>query len=198
MTDLLLEPARFFERTKERPPRPWLGYLVALLATLVSMLANELATRELPSPQALGQSWIWQFVGLVLGSLIVWGFFGFVFHLLTGLGARAFELAGWVFAPGVVLGLAVLAVAALFPVEAKLPPPPADLGAIREWLKGYQAAVHASIYGQVSRWSGVLGTLWGAWILHAGARTFAAKRAALVTGVYLAIQAAFFFLALIR
>jgi hypothetical protein len=29
---------------------------------------------------------------------------------------------------------------------------------------------------------------WGAWILYAGARVFAGKRAALLTGLYLAVE----------
>ncbi len=198
MTEVLLEPTKFFEKTKERPPRPWLGYSVVLLASLVSTLASRIATRELPSPSAFGPNWVWEVVGVIVGSLAVWGLLGFLLHLLTGLGPRAFELAGWTFAPGIVLGLVVLAVAALVPVEAKLPPPPTEFDQLRDWLKGYEAAIRASTYGQVSRVGGILGTLWGAWILYAGTRVFAEKRAALVVGVFLAIELAFTILGLLK
>ncbi len=188
MTEILLEPDKFFARTRARPPRPWLGYGVAFLATLLAALAGQLAARNLPSPSILGSSWLWLVVGAAIGSLVAWGFFGFLFHLASGLGPRAFELAGWVYAPGVVLGLVLLATAALFPVEATLPPPPSDPGQIRAWLKAYQAATHAALYHQIARGVGVVGMAWGAWILYAGARVFAGKRAALLTGLYLAVE----------
>jgi hypothetical protein len=191
MIDVLLEPVKFFEKTRERPPRPWLGYLVVLLTSLLTGLASQLATRELSSPPTFGPNWLWMLIGIVLGSLIMWGLFGFIFHLVTGLGARAFELAGWAFAPGVVMGLLLLAVAALFPIQGNLPPPPADPGHLRDWLHAYQAAVRASTYTQVSRWAGLLSVLWSAWIVYAGGRVFAEKRAVLLVVVFLVIEALF-------
>ncbi len=194
MTEVLLEPYKFFARAKERPARPWLGYLVVLLASLLSGLASQLAVRNLPSPPALGSPWVWTAIGIALGSLLVWGIFGFVVHLLTGLGGRAFELVGWASAPGVLTGLALLAVAALFPVEASLPPPPADPAELGGWLRTYQATIQAAPFSQISQLLALIGTLWGAWILYAGARTFAPSRAKLVVGVYLAVMLVFLLL----
>ncbi len=194
MTEVLLEPIKFFARIQERPARPWLGYLVVLLASLLSGLASQLAVRGLPSPPALGSPWVWTVIGIALGSLFVWGVFGFVTHLLTGLGGRAFELVGWAFAPGVLTGLALLAVAALFPVEASLPPPPADPAELGGWLRAYQATIQASSFSKISQLLGLLGTLWGAWILYAGARTFAPGREKPVVGVYLGAMLLFLLL----
>ncbi len=194
MTEVLLEPYKFFARAKERPARPWLGYLVVLLASLLSGLASQLAVRNLPSPPALGSPWVWMAIGIALGSLLVWGIFGFVVHLLTGLGGRAFELVGWASAPGVLTGLALLAVAALFPVEASLPPPPADPAELGGWLRTYQATIRAAPFSQISQLLALIGTLWGAWILYAGAQTFAPSRAKLVVGVYLAVMLVFLLL----
>jgi len=194
VTEVLLEPYKFFARAKERPARPWLGYLVVLLASLLSGLASQLATRNLPAPPVLGPTWVWTAIGIAIGSLVVWGVLGFVLHLLTGLGGRAFELAGWVFAPGVLTGLALLAAAAVFPIEARLPPPPSDPAELGSWLRTYQAAVHAAPYSRISQLLGLLGTLWGAWILYAGARTFVPQRANLVIGVYLAVMLLFLLL----
>jgi len=194
MTEVLLEPYKFFARAKERPARPWLGYLVVLLASLLSGLASQLAVRNLPSPPALGSPWVWTAIGIALGSLLVWGIFGFVVHLLTGLGGRAFELVGWASAPGVLTGLALLAVAALFPVEASLPPPPADPAELGGWLRTYQATIQAAPFSRISQLLALIGTLWGAWILYAGARTFAPSRAKLVVGVYLAVMLVFLLL----
>lgn len=189
MTEVLLEPKAFFERAKARPPRPWLGYLVVLLASLLAGMANQLATRELPSPPFLGPNGLFLLVGVVLGSLFLWGLLGFVFHLVSGLGARAFELAGWASAPGVVTGLVLLAAAALFPVQANLPPPPADPVELREWLEAYQAAIRASTYTQIGRWAGVLNLLWSTWIVYVGGQVFAEKRAVWLTAVYLVLGA---------
>jgi len=196
MMEVLLEPTKFFEKAKERPPRPWISYLVVLLAGLISALASQLAARDLPAPTLFGPSWLWLLVGVLIGSLILWGIFGFLLHLLTGLGARAYEIAGWTFAPGVVLGLVLLALAALFPIEARLPPPPPplEIAQLKDWMHGYEAAVRASLFSQVSRWLNLIGVLWGAWILYAGVRVFAAKRATLVVSLYLAIQAALYLL----
>ena len=191
MMDVLLEPVKFFEKTRERPPRPWLGYLVVFLTSFLSGLASQLATRTLHAPQGFGPSWLWMLVGVVLGSLIMWGLFGFIFHLVTGLGARAFELAGWAFAPGVVVGLLLLAVAALYPIQASLPPAPADPSQLKDWLHAYQAAVRNSTYTQVGRWAGVLSVLWSAWIVYAGGRVFAEKRAVLLVVIFLVIEALF-------
>ena len=194
MTEVLLEPLKFFSRIKERPARPWLGYLVVLLASLLSGLASQLAVRNFPSPPALGSPWVWTAIGIALGSLLVWGIFGFVVHLLTGLGGRAFELVGWASAPGVLTGLALLAVAALFPVEASLPPPPADPAELGGWLRTYQATIQASSFSKISQLLGLLGTLWGAWILYTGTRTFAPGREKPVVGVYLGAMLLFLLL----
>ncbi len=190
MTEVLLEPTKFFEKTKERPPRPWLGYSVVFLASLVSTLASRIATRELPSPSAFGPNWVWEVVGVIVGSLAVWGLLGFLPHLLTGLGPRAFELAGWVFAPWAVLGPPLLMLSALIPVEARLAPLPDDPALRAAWLDAYQTAVQTSFSVQLVHWARTLRVLWGGWILYAGVRTLAPKRAVLATGAYLILQLA--------
>ncbi len=187
MNKALLKPAEFFLRARERPPRPWQGYLVVFAAYLLSGAANQLATRNLPNPTLLGPSWVWMAIGVVIGSLVLWGLLGFLLHLLTGLGARAFELAGWIFAPGIVTGLGLLVVAALFPVEASLPPPPTDPNQLTPWLRQYQSAVHTSTFAQAGRVLGLLGMLWGAWILYHGTRVLAERKAALVVALYLLV-----------
>ncbi len=191
MMDVLLEPVKFFEKTRERPPRPWLGYLVAVLASLVPGLASLVASRELGNPVGFGPSWLWMLLGALVAGLFFWGLFGVAFHFATGLGARAFELAGWAFAPGVVVGLLLLAVGALFPIQADLPPRPTDPSQFENWFRAYQTAVRASTYTQVSRWAGVLSVLWSAWIVYAGGRVFAEKRAVLLVVIFLVIEAFF-------
>ena len=200
MIELLLEPAKFFARKKDERPRPWIAYLYVLAATTFGMLASQLAERNLPPPPGLGGSLQWLILGIgtVIASLVVWGLLGFVIHLLTGLGARAFELAGWAFAPAVVTSLVAVAVAAVFPIQASVPPPPADPAELRDWMKTYQAAVQHSTFYQANRILGLLGNLWSAALLYLGTKTFAEKRAALVAGVYLAFTLGLFLWGLIR
>ena len=190
MIELLLAPYRFFERAQGHPPRPWLGLLVAALANLTVLLAYELATRELPKTAAFSASGPWRAVDLLLGIPLSWGLLGLVLHFLTGLGPRAFELAGWVFAPWAVLGPPLLMVSALIPVEARLAPFPDDPALRAAWLDAYQRAVQTSFSVQLAHWARALRVLWGGWILYAGVRTLAPKRAVLATGAYLILQLA--------
>jgi len=200
MIELLLEPAKFFARKKDESPRPWIAYLYVLAATALGMLASQLAERNLPANLGFSGAAEWAIyaVGTLLTSLIVWGILGFLIHLLTGLGARAFEIAGWAFAPAVVTSLVAVAVAAVFPIQGDIPPMPEDPAELRDWMNTYRSVLQSSLFYQANRVLGLLGSLWSAALLYLGTKTFAEKRAALVTGIYLAVTLGLFLLGLIR
>jgi len=196
MLELILEPTKFFHRKKEEKPRPWAAFLYAFVAILLNSLAFELATRNLPSPMGFAGpvKWLVYVAAALVVGLVIWGVLGLIIHLLTGLGARAFELAGWTFVPSVVTALVALAVAAVFPVQGDLPPYPEDPRAMGEWIRAYNALVQSSLFSRVNLFLDVASGLWSAALLYLGLKVLAPKRAVLVTAVYLLITFGLFFL----
>ncbi len=198
MMEVLFQPQVFFSRLKEKTPSIWTAFMVYFLAVLLASLGSQLATRELPSPVTFGNPWLLVFVGSFLAALLMWGFFGFVVMLVSGIGARAFEVVGWAAAPSLVAGLVMLAAGALFPVQGTVPPPPSDPTQMGEWMKAYQAVVQSGVYTQISRALGIVALLWSTWIVYAGVGVFARARATIAAGAYLVIQLGLYLLGNVR
>jgi len=194
MVEVLFQPHVFFSRLKEKRPSIWTAFGVYFLSIFLAAMSSQLALRELPSPVTFGNPWLWTAIGSLIAALIVWGLFGFIIMLISGTGSRAFEVVGWAAAPSLVIGLIMLAVAALFPASGTVPPPPSDPTQMADWMKAYQTVVQASTYSQISRILGLAALLWSSWILFAGIQVFARTRAAISAGVYLALQLGMYFL----
>lgn len=185
MTEILFNPKEFFLRLKDRPPALGGPVLLVLLASFLAGLVEVLATRLLPSPFPMGGGLARALglLGAALGGVAVWGILGLILRLLAGPRARAWEVLGWTSAPGVVLGLVLLPVAALWPISGNLPEPPSpdQVQAFQDWLKAYEGLRQASLYQRLFQALNVLTTFWSLALIYLGLRTLVPERALLGT-----------------
>jgi len=182
----------------QRSPRIWTAYGVFFLGIMVAAIASQLAARNLPASTTFASPWAMAIIGALVGSLIMWCLIGLLVMLLSGTGSRSFEIAGWSGAAMLTAGLALLVLAAFFPIHGSVPPVPTDAKQLADWMKQYQYVVQHSTYGRFSRWFSLLGMLWGAWIIYGGVLVFNRARAALTAGMYAGLELIFFFMGALR
>ncbi|MCL6569218.1 MAG: YIP1 family protein [Meiothermus silvanus] len=182
MGDLLIAPRAFFERLKASKPTLFAPWLVAVLASLLASLANVVATRFLPS-LSFGSPLVFAVLGGIIFGLLAWGIYGLVLRLLAGAESRAWEVAGWASLPGVVVGLVLLPLAALFPVSGNLAAPPGltDAEALREWTAQYTALVRGATFSRVAQGASVVGGIWSVGLTYVALRVLVPQRALIGT-----------------
>ena len=182
MGDLLTAPRAFFEQLKGRPPALLVPALIAVLATLLASLANVVATRLLPS-LSFGSPLVFALLGGIVFGLVSWGVYGLVLRMLAGAESRAWEVAGWASLPGVVMGLVLLPIAALFPITGNLAAPPSlgDAEALREWTAQYSGLVRGATFSRIAQVLSVVGGFWSIGLTYVALRVLVPQRALIGT-----------------
>ncbi|PZA07956.1 MULTISPECIES: YIP1 family protein [unclassified Meiothermus] len=177
MGDLLIAPRAFFERLKDSQPALFAPLLVAVLASVLTNLAGVLANRLLPSP-GFGSPLVFAILGGIVFGVVTWGVYGLILRVLAGAESRAWEVAGWASLPGVVVGLMLLPVAALFPITGNLGAPPSlgEAEALQEWAKQYAALVRGAPFTWIAQGVSVIGGIWGIGLIYAALRVLAPQR----------------------
>ncbi|RDI96189.1 hypothetical protein DV704_04570 [Meiothermus sp. QL-1] len=185
MWEVLIRPAQFFRALSARKPELTAPFLIVLAASVLASAGSALSLRLLPSP--LGGFALQLGLGLlggVVGGIVLFGLGGLIIRLLAGPDSRAWEVYGWASAPGVLLGLFLLPLAALLPLPPELPPPPlTDPEALQAWQRELQRTVAQAPFTRLQQGLGFLGLAWSLGIVWAGLRVLAPQRALLAVGV---------------
>jgi hypothetical protein len=186
MLEVLSQPHRFFQAMLERKPNLTLPLLLALTSFVLAGLGQTLAGRLLPALFNLGPvaQYAIAIASVLVFGLLVFGVGGAVIRLLAGPDSRAWEVYGWSFAPGLLVGLVMLPLGALLPITGDLPPPPAlsDQTAVQEWTRSLNKITGSAAFTRIVQVLGILGNLWAFWIVWSGLRLTAPSRAAIATG----------------
>ncbi|MCS7193595.1 MAG: YIP1 family protein [Meiothermus sp.] len=185
MVEALLSPRQFFQALQERRPNLTAPFLIVLAASTLATLGNLLLVRLLPpsTPGGFALQLLLGLVGGVVGGIVFWGLGGLIIRLLAGPDSRAWEVYGWGNVPGLLVGLVLLPIGALFPITAELPPLPPlnDTEAFRAWQRTYQAAVASAPTTRVVQGLGLVSLAWSLWIIGTGLRVLVPQRAWLAT-----------------
>ncbi|RIH83456.1 Yip1 domain protein [Meiothermus luteus] len=185
MVEVLFSPRQFFQTLQARKPNLVPPFLIVLAATTLATLGNLLLVRLLPTPVPGGFTLqlVIGLLGGVVGGIAFWGLGGLIIRLLAGPDSRAWEVYGWGNAPGLLVGLVLLPVGALFPITADLPPLPplSDTEALQAWQRAYQTAVASAPVSRVGQGLGLLSLAWSLWVIASGLRVLAPQRAWLAT-----------------
>jgi hypothetical protein len=92
-------------------------------------------------------------------------------------------VAGWASLPGVVVGLVLLPLAALFPVSGNLAAPPSltDADALQQWTAQYTALVRGATFSRVAQGLSVVGGIWSVGLTYVALRVLVPQRALIGT-----------------
>lgn len=183
MLEVLTQPSRFFQGLSERKPNLVAPFLIVVFGVTLSVVGQVFLTRLLPVPGGFAVQAAFAIVGGLIFGILIWGVLGLLIRWLAGADSRAWEVYGWSLTPGLLIGLILLPLAALFPVTGDLPPTPplTDVEALRAWQKQFQELVRGATGTQIFRVLSLLATLWSLWLLYSGLRVFAPARAVLAT-----------------
>jgi hypothetical protein len=195
MLDVLLQPTGFFRALAKRKPNLVAPFFIVMAGTVAASLGQVLLVRLLPSvvPGGLPVQLVFALVGGAVFGILLWGIGGLMIRLLAGPDSRAWEVYGWASVPGLLMGLVLVPLGALFPITGDLPPlPPAtDPEALRAWQRDYQQVIGAATGTRVLQGLGIVGLFWSFWIIWSGLKVLAPGRALLATLGVAAVSLAF-------
>jgi len=195
MFDAVIQPMNFFKALAERKPNLVTPFFVVMAGTAAASLGQVLLIRLLPSfvPWGLPVQLVLALLGGVVFGMLFWGLGGLIIRLLAGADSRAWEVFGWASLPGLLVGLVLVPLGALFPITAALPPiPPAtDPDAVLAWQREYQQVIGAATGTRILQILGILGSIWSFWIIWSGLKILAPSRALLATVVVAVVSLAF-------
>lgn len=185
MLDAITQPYRFFQMLSQRKPNLTMPLVLALLSFTLAGIAQTLASRLLPSffPISPAVQYLLAVASVVVFGLLVFAVGGTVIRLIAGPDSRAWEIYGWSFMPGLLVGLLMLPLGALMPITGDVPPAPAltDQEAAREWGRGLGKIISNSSYTRITQGLGIVSNLWALWIIWSGLRVTAPSRATTAT-----------------
>lgn len=185
MLDAITQPYRFFQMLSERKPNLTMPLVLALVSFTLAGVAQTLASRLLPSvfPISPAVQYLIAVASVVMFGLLIFAVGGAVIRLIAGADSRAWEIYGWSFVPGLLVGLVLLPLGALMPITGDVPPAPplTDQEAAREWGRQLGKVVSSASFTRISQVLGMVGNLWALWIIWSGLRVTAPSRAAFAT-----------------
>lgn len=185
MLEVLSQPYRFFRALQERKPNLTIPFVLVLVSFVLTGIAQTLASRLLPALFNLGP--VAQY-GIATASVVLFGLLiftvgGAIIRLLAGPDSRAWEVYGWSFVPGLLMGLVLLPLGAILPITGDVPPPPAltDQEAAREWSRQLGRVISSSPFTRITQVLSIVGNVWALWVIWSGLRVTAPSRAAIAT-----------------
>ena len=185
MLDAITQPYRFFQMLSQRKPNLTMPLVLALVSFTLVGIAQTLASRLLPSffPISPLLQYLLATASVVVFGLLIFAVGGAVIRLAAGADSRAWEIYGWSFVPGLLVGLLLLPLGALMPITGDVPPAPAltDQEAVREWSRGIGRIISNSSYTRIAQVLGILSNLLALWIIWSGLRVTAPSRAVTAT-----------------